>query len=178
MIPRIVRTIEFIVIKTGNLLSLLLDFVSGYAGYFLLGYFLNKIKLSEKLTRMIYIAGIVGFIATILITILLSLITHKDNTSFYGALNINILLESIAIFVFCKKNFNRPSKFIRILSQYTFGAYLVHIAVMTLAAKIGVNNLILSRVISVPVTAIFVFIVSFIISGILNHIPVLNKYIV
>ncbi|MBQ7561202.1 MAG: acyltransferase family protein [Synergistaceae bacterium] len=152
--------------------------ISGYTGYFLIGYILNNIDISPKLTRFIYLGGIIGFMGAIFISEYLSIITNKPNQFFNMPLTITALLESTAIFLFCKKNFNRPYKFIRTLSKYTFGAYLVHPAVIFVIRKLGLDFSMTNTIIFVPVTAIFVFIISLIISGILNHIPVLNKYIV
>lgn len=182
ILPQLIDIFSSFTNFSGDLLRGMLEnsnmhFVIGYSSYFLLGYYLNNLDISPRLTRIIYFAGIIGFAGTILLTLYASRFNNNFVHSFYIKSTVNVLLESIAIFVFCKKNFNRPSKFIRTLSQYSFGAYLVHAAGLMLVGKIGMNNL-LNPVIYVPVTAIFIFIVSFIVSGILNHIPVLNKYIV
>ena len=152
--------------------------VSGYVGYFLLGYFLNNIDISHKTTRKIYIAGILGFCGAVLMSTAASLIINKAHAEFYRPLSINILCESIAIFVFFKKNFNWPSRFIMTLSKYSFGAYLVHDMILTFSNHIGINAEMCNPIISIPARVIFVFVLSFAVSGILNHIPVLKKYIV
>ena len=55
---------------------------------------------------LIYIFGILGFIATIVCTIYYSIHTNTPNDFFYAYLSINVLLESIAVFVFLKYNFD------------------------------------------------------------------------
>ena len=183
MLPPIITLIKFFAPNHGNFIKNFINsfspqLVLGYSGYFLLGYYLNKINISPRLTRFIYILGIIGFVGAIFMSVSASLIRNKPNSTFYSPLSINALFESIGIFVLFKKKFNWQSKIIRRLSQYSFGAYLVHSAGIMFAGKIGVDKLILNPIISIPVTAIFVFVVSFIVSGVLNHIPVLKKYVV
>lgn len=154
------------------------NFVAGYTGYFLLGYFVNNTENSRKTEYMIYTAGIIGFAATVLMTLYASRLNGTPTEIFYENISVNILCETVAVFVFFRKNFNFPAKNIRTLSQYSFGAYLVHAGVIYLFEKFGINSLTFSPIISIPVIAVIVFIVSFAISAVLNQMPVLRKYIV
>ncbi len=153
-------------------------FVMGFTGYFLLGYVLNKIEITKKQERIIYFLGICGFIATILMSIMVSRIKNKPNEIFYSYTSINVLFESIAMFLFFKQHFNNSSRIILALSKYSFGAYLVHDAVIQVIKFCGLNTLSFNPIFSVPVISVMVFVISFAISGVLNHIPVLKKYIV
>ena len=154
-----------------------MEFVMGFTGYFLLGYVLNKIKISFKVERVIYFAGIFGFITTIVMSSLASLI-KSEAVGFYANMSINVLLESVAVFIFFKKNFAMKSKLIIKLSKYSFGAYLVHDAIISSLRLFGIHSLSFNPVFSVPMISIIVFVISFSISGVLNQIPVLKKYIV
>ena len=154
-------------------------FAAGYTGYFLLGYVLDRADISPKLERMIYLAGIIGAGMTILMSSYASLLKNEPQGLFYNELSVNVLLESAAVFVFFKQHYNHENKIVLKLSQYSFGAYLVHALILALMREYtGLHTLTFSPVISVPVIAVIVFIISFIISAILNHIPVLKKYIV
>ena len=157
-----------------------MNFVGGFTVYFLLGHFLNQADITQKTERMIYLAGLCGFMATILLSAYASILTGKPNGTFYSGLkfNLNTICESSAVFVFFRKHFNRENTAVRKLSQYSFGAYLVHAGVIPVVRKIGLHPLTFSPVISVPVIAVIVFVISFGISAVLNHIPVLKKYIV
>ena len=154
-----------------------LRFVSGYAGYFLLGYFLDRTYLSRKTELFIYTAGAAGLIISIITSALGSLYKNEPFVS-YGNFTVEVLCLSIAVFVFFKTHFNHENSIVRKLSQYSFGAYLVHAAVIPVLRKIGLHALTFNPVFSVPVIAVIVFMLSFIISAVLNHIPVLKKYIV
>ena len=186
VIPETVNIVMLISEKYGLFLKKYFDgfhmhFVLGFTSYFILGYYLNNIAISKKAERIIYELGILGFTATILMSVMASLITNKPSHVFYGNLTLNVLLESVAVFVFFRLHYPKSERLIKIfrsLSQYTFGAYLVHDAVKSVVHKFMFNPLSFNPLFSVPLIAVIVFIVSFMISGILNHIPVLRKYIV
>ena len=161
----------------GIFYSFYLNFVMGFTGYFLLGYVLNRIEISDKAARLIYFAGILGFIATILMSVMASYIKNKPNEIFYDANTINVLLESVAVFVFFKRNFSKHSRIILALSKYSFGAYLIHDIFIQIIKDCGINTLSFNPIFSVPVISIMVFVLSFLSSGILNQIPILKKYL-
>ena len=159
--------------------ELYVHFVAGYTGYFLLGYVLDRTDISPKLEWMIYLAGIIGAGMTVIMSSCASLLKNEPQGIFYNELSVKILLESVAVFVFFKQHCNRENKIVLKLSQYSFGAYLVHALTLALLREYtGLHTLTFNPVISVPVIAVIVFIISFIISAVLNHIPVLKKYIV
>ena len=155
-----------------------MEFVAGYTGYFLLGYVLDRMNISPKLERVIYLAGVLGVSFTVLMSSFASVYMNEATEMFYKNQTVNVMCESVAVFVFFRMHFNRESVIIRKLSQYSFGAYLVHDAVIQLIRKLGLHSLTFCPVFSVPVAAAVVFMLSFTISGILNHVPVLKKYIV
>ena len=150
-------------------------FVAEYSGYFLLGFVLDRINITRKREYTIYFLGIFAIAASVFMSFSGE---RKPLLLFYRPININTMLYSSAIFVFFRKYFNYESDFILKMSKYSFGAYLAHDAVIELLRKFGLHAQTFCPVISVPITAVAVFIVSFIISAILNHIPLLKKYIV
>ena len=160
-----------------------LSFAAGFSGYFLAGYFLNTHKITLKHECLIYIAGAAGILISVFLSEYASLNSNMPVQTFCLPLSIGIMAESIAIFTFCKKHVHQKlakSGFIRALSKYSFGAYLVHAAVIGILKKIPiVHNMLMSNpLVFLPLTALIVFIISFSISALLNHIPVINRYIV
>ncbi len=74
---------------------------------------------------------------------------------------------------------NRINSFMRILSKYSFGAYLVHALIIDALDKLmGLNTLTFNPILSVIVITVIVAIVSFAISALLNQIPIIKKYAV
>ena len=160
-------------------------FALGYAGYFLLGYYLSKAVIGKQVKRLIYLAGVCGFILTVGGTALLSVSRQEASEMFYGYLTVNVLLESIALFVWFREHDTQgkisgvKGDMLSKMARYSFGAYLVHVMVMGLLSNhFGLNALAFNAAIAIPVTGIVVFVISFAISALLSCIPVLNKYIV
>ena len=48
---------------------------------------------------IIYLFGLVGFISTIVLTLIVSRKTNVANSIFYNNFTINVMLESVAVFV-------------------------------------------------------------------------------
>lgn len=153
-------------------------FAGSMTGYFMLGYYLNTEDISSKTEHMIYITGIAAFVMSIVMSILESRMEGNPVIVFYSFETIYILLECIAIFVFFKKHFNRENKIVRLLSDYSFGIYLAHYMGLSVAQLCGLNYATFNTVLSVPVTGIAVYVLSFISTWILIRIPVLKNYVV
>ena len=183
LFPEAVSLVSLFSVKYGEFANGLLknfhlQFVGGYCGYFLFGHFLNRAQISPKAERLIYVLGIAGVFAGMFLSVTASLLTGKPNQVFYGNLTVNSMFEAVAVFVFFRQRLNFPSRLIRTLSQYSFGAYLVHDAVIKALMMLGLNTLTFSPVISVPAISLLVFAISFAVSAVLNHVPVLRRYIV
>lgn len=144
----------------------------------------KSIHISRKMEWVIYALGICAFLFTILSTKMLSVHLNEPNGLFYGNLTINILLESICVFVFGKNHFELKlneglQKIILTLSNYSFGAYLVHVFVIDVLNKVlHLNTMTFNPILSVPIIGVIVFCVSFIVSAVFHQIPVLKKYVV
>ena len=88
---------------------------------------------------------------------------------------------STAIFVWFKYNVKGNDKLNKIivkLSKYSFGAFLVHIFILQVLRAFGIQGTSFHPVLSVPAITLFTTIVSYLISLVLNKIPVIKKYIV
>ena len=53
-----------------------------------------------------YLAGVSVLLASIIISVEVSLMLNRANGDFYTPMSITSLLESAAIFIFFKRNFN------------------------------------------------------------------------
>lgn len=155
--------------------------VLGYSFYFVLGYLLNKAELTKKQRSAIYILGIVGFVSTILLNAVVTWKTNVLCNTYYGNLTINVFLEVLAVHTWIKyKKYDNDklNYVISILSKYSFGAYLVHVFVLKVLKVLGIHTMLFHPIVSVPIISVLVVILSFAISGLINKIPVLNKWIV
>ena len=167
---------------TGNLYFY---FTFGFVGFYVLGYYLNRIDTAHKLKWPLYILGIIGALSTIALTVIFSRRNQAAEGSLCWYLSVNVFLFSMGVFAFAKNNWNHinvsPSVkgIVQKMSKYSFGVYLVHVLVMEqLDILFGINSLAFNPIISVPVISLLIFVISYMISAVLHHIPVLKKYIV
>lgn len=155
---------------------------AGYSYYFALGHYFDKKVFRKRTKQIVYILGIVGFLLTIFLSSLFSVKKQYPIDTFYDPFSINVFLETIFVFLAfkSKKRFSKGiCRIIRILSEYSFGAYLVHLLVVEQALRyFGIHTMIFSPYIMVPLMSLGTFFISFGISAILHQIPLLKKYIV
>ena len=187
IIPHAIKLLSLNYQTTGALLNgcvakLRLTFIPGYSGYFILGYVLNRANASSRMGKAVYAAGLCAFLLTPLLTFAVSAYVGNPNEIFYNYLAPNILLESVFVFLFAKKRWGiraaSGSRAIRILSKYSFGAYLFHALGITILERMGLNTLSFNPLLSVPIIGIIVFATSFAVSAVFNHIPILRDYVV
>ena len=156
----------------------------GYLFYFVLGYWLAQ-QDANRLRWPIYILGLLGFASTVILTDILSVRQGQLVTSFYSYFAMNVMLEAMFVFRLVRDvaaklgNIKAFGVVIGGISKYSFGVYLLHPMVIDLLGRYaGFDVLSFSAVISVPVLAVAVFAVSFVLSWILNHIPIVKTYLV
>ena len=164
---------------TSDISGMLMDLVFGYGFYFVFGYFIHNTVISKKQEIWIYVLGLVGYFSTLILR------TLTDNPAYYEFFTVNILLETIAAYTFIRLHINGFPKIpklddiIVMFSKWSFGAYLVHILVISVECT--QFNIFVGRahpIISVPVIGLFTFLVSIGVSAILNQIPVVKKWLV
>lgn len=191
VIPQGLKILGFINESVGDILNSTVGqmnfyFTLGYIFYFVLGYYLSKTDISKRTRCIIYILSILGFVSTIFGTSFISIYANEPKDILVlGNFNVNIMLQSLGVFVFMKYNVDsihisdKMKSIIGKLSKYSFGAYLVHAMVLEQLRNIfGLDTLSFNPVLSILVIMLIVSVVSFLVSWICNHIPVLNKYIV
>ena len=158
------------------------EIVFGYAAYFMLGYCLDRYSFTKKQRNTIYLAGAIGFLSTILLSSASALKIQKPSTTYYGYFTVNVLLEATAVFtLFRYAHFDkaRLNRLMIKLSKYSFGAYLVHVFILErIRDYAGLTTMSFHPVASVFCIGLMVFALSYLVSAILNHIPIVKKYIV
>ena len=158
-------------------------FTLGYVAYFVLGYYIHSITLSPGQRKNIYLLGVFGWIFSIFFTRFVSHMIH-NNFHFYtdGDVTLHVLFESLAVFVFVKYHIHMlPSKLMRAfsyLAKQVLGIYLVHIGIQSCLRKFfGISGASFNPLISIPLIALFIFILSWITTEGIKRIPLLNKII-
>ena len=161
-----------------------MHFVTGYTGYFILGYYLCNAEISPKIRKIIYILGVIGFAATAVGTWVLSVSKGRPAKSLYNNFMPNVLLQSVAVITFFRyevskiKWSEKQLKVITKISALSFGMYLFHDSINILFKQIGFGTLSYNPIFSVPCNTLIVFFVSLAVTYGLSKIPFINKYII
>lgn len=97
-------------------------------------------------------------------------------------INLNIIIYSASIFILIKNLFNNQnqiSNFIKIISNNTFGIYLIHPLIIDKIKLNKFNKLFssLKIIFRIPLICSFIFILSLLISIIIKYIPIIGNYI-
>ena len=155
---------------------------AGVFGFFVLGYYLNRVELDKRQRAAIYVLGLIGFVFTVVMTSVVSLRAQKCDGYYYGNFTVNVLCEVLAVFTWFKYrsyNNDRANRFVLKLSRYCFGAYLVHpLIIRQLRMNLGIHALMFNPIASVPCISLLVFVISFGIAALLNRVPVVRDYMV
>ncbi|MBR1761130.1 MAG: acyltransferase family protein, partial [Schwartzia sp.] len=163
------------------ILTMNMHFVLGFSFYFVLGYYLNTYEVRLEMRKKLYLLGILGFFLTVFLNAIIAWKTGVPTGKYFGNHTVNVALEAISIFIVFKyskfENYHR-NNFIVKISKYTFGAYWIHIFVRDGIHFIGINNLLISPLIAVPLMSCAVICISFACSFLLNKNSFANKWLV
>ena len=150
----------------------------GYSLYAVVGYYIDKYKLSAKTRKTIYVLGTIGLLVHIIGTAALSVNAGELVQTFKGYLNLPCFLYSVAIFTFFKYVKSKKTKHImdkisHPFTRYTFGVYLVQFFVLSAIYRADWINLysLPIKIILMPIT----FLICLSITWIISRIPLLNK---
>ena len=159
------------------------EFGLGYVIYFVIGYYLAKYDVGKVWRKIFYLLAVLGFISTVFLTDWHSHKIGGASVGFYNNFSISVLFMAVGIFLFFKHRKTvlkeKTVKMLKTLSKYSFGTYLVHAFIIDkLNLWFNINTLTFNPVVSVILIVFCVTVVSYAASAIINHIPVLKKYIV
>ena len=133
-----------------------------YSGYLLLGFYLSRVDFQLKKWPLIVVYLATIFIAA-LFTYYDSINSHKLNLSIYSYISSNTIIQSIAVFMLLKMLESRNKTLLKIqsiISDYSFGIYLVHIIFIGVLFKNGIYWSFAHPLISITVLTIVVLLCS------------------
>ena len=139
-----------------------LTFVGGYPFYFILGDYLHRHGVSDRLRHILYALGGLSVIGTAVGTAIWSVQMKTPIDSLYDYLLPTTALTAAAVFLFAKHHFTtvgeRTQGFIARLSSLTFGIYLCHDLFNILLNKVGISAVSITPLLGVPLISVAVFI--------------------
>ncbi len=157
---------------------------TGFVPYFILGYLLGEMPLTRARLTWSAVAFGVGVLITIVGTYLMTRAAGNFSGYFYDYLTIGVIPATAGGFVLLRalsdvsflSNAGSHS-FTRWLAGSTFGVYLVHVMVLWGLDWLHVNTFMGFGLWTIPLVATLAFAIAFLITRLLQKIPVVN-YIV
>lgn len=161
--------------------SMHLHILTGFIGYFMGGYFLLKVDIPKWFRYILYIcgAGAIGF--TIVKTLYDCRATQLYDERWFSPSNVNVLIFSIAVFVFFKyitvpKKIS-DSKLIPVMAKSTFFVYMIHPFFIEKLGLMGIKVISYPVYLSIPILSVVIFAASMLGGWIVAKIPVIGKWI-
>ena len=164
--------------------ALVIPVVTGYVGYFVLGYFLAEVELTSRSRVMAIIGCVLAIAVTYVGTNQLSAHAGPINDYFYSYFSPPVILASVFGFMLLKKlgqNMGSAGRYARTASATAFGVYLIHIFVIELL-RMGTLGFRLYSWMApsaymIPLTALIVFVLSFAVVFIMRKIPLIRMLV-
>lgn len=147
--------------------------LSGFIGYYILGYYLTIVSWSKKIRRIVYIASI----SCCALLVILNAVFELEPHSLLGYTSPLVAVMSTGIVVFSQNNLNhlKNPKFWTFLSGLVFGIYLVHdlfIQILPHEHFCSISS------VEILIRALVTFILSFVVVFCISKIPVAKKYLI
>ncbi len=157
---------------------------TGYIGYYLLGFYLGNLAPSRQSMRIFATLFIFGLLFTFFV-FLLDLPPQKDETVFRSYLSLNIILMGLAAFFLLKNAFQHLPLTVwhglLPLSQASLGIYLIHPLVLqwydAWLPRLGLTRGTGSSFVMIPLITICTFVISFLLTRLLQKIPLLRAIV-
>jgi len=130
--------------------------ITGFIGYYILGYYLKKYRYKLEKIPFICVIGvyITGFLISVLSTKYVLVTTGNRISDFFNKNSLGTFFMSISFFVFwIKFNFKNRNKIIRMISDSTYFAYLIHIIILHYVIKMS-DEMIFKSVVTIIISII------------------------
>jgi len=164
----------------GFSISLQAGLFGTYIGYFILGAYLLKYPLPKKSLPLLGVLAAFGYGVTAYGTYWLTLKNGgKLDGFFYQYGSPNVVFIGIFLFVLFQQYHHvfKANKFIQLLSAASMGIYLIHPIVQLYGRRIDFDEYWVHPVIAVPLVWVSIFFASFILTWIIQKIPVLKRIV-
>lgn len=160
--------------------SLNIKYIGGYTMYFILGWYLNNYDIKRK--KSIYILGLTSILMEIIMTYILS-IKNNTPTQLYDNMSVNVLLQSIMVFIYAKshykRNLNRKNvnKIISFINKYSLGIYASHVLFIDMLYAVLRKCNIIKAYYTIPLVFISSLLLSLTTSFVIGKIKLFQKLV-
>ncbi len=185
VLPLTQKTINFFSDK--SITSIHLSAVLGHSGYLLLGHFLGRWPVPQRIAQIAVSVYVVCAAATAIATHVFSAFSGEYFPYFYSYLSPNVILMSVAAFI-CLKYWGinivwRSAfiNFLKVLNPLSLGIYLIHPIILTLLRDGGLGVTLNVQpnhtIYMLPLLTIIVFLLSLYLAKFLTAVPILRRII-
>lgn len=157
--------------------------ITGWAGYFLLGYYLMKYDIKKKYKTLLIVIGIALLVLCPIMNMAATIHTDKYIDSFIPQSGLSACFEATMFFLiikgFSKVTLQEKCKKIIInISNNTFGIYLIHVLINSvLFHVIKIQLDFINPIVSILIISLLVFIISYLFVWMLKKIPILKNIV-
>lgn len=161
-----------------------IELACSYVGYFVWGYYLAHVGVSDRFQKVIYALVIPSAIMNIVLGNYLAWKVNSPVGAIYDSFGVFTFIIVTALFLITvekgsKISFSEKSTaIIKELSADTLGVYLIHMGLIEILEHYGIHSMLVPIAIGIPLLAIFIFIISTGIAFLLRKIPVVGRYLV
>lgn len=159
------------------------DLVCGYAGYFVLGYYVAHIGIPSKYHKMIYFSVIPAAVLNVVLGNYLSRRAGEPKGDIYDSFGLFTFCIVLACFLFFTEVMGKihysakVSTIIREVSGGTLGVYVMHVGLMEVLEAHGIHSMMVPNIVGIPIYAFFCFVICLAVASVLRRVPLLGKYI-
>jgi surface polysaccharide O-acyltransferase-like enzyme len=162
-----------------------LGYLTGYIGYFILGYLISRIRLTKPIVAGAAVVYIAMAFYTGNITYQFTSMEGKLVDYFQYLLGWNIILLATSFFILLKALgeyiFSKPhptfGRIVLHLSAASFGMYLIHVFIIALLKSFHISPVDGPSIYMIPITTFGVFFISWAIIAVLQKIPYVRSLI-
>lgn len=149
-----------------------------FLGYLVLGYYLVRRKYKYNIKYYI-ISCIIIFLLSYLYICFDSYTATINSGVYTEQFKPWDLFQALSVFLlfYLVPIFNKKNKILSLISEYSYGIYLIHVLIIGLFDNIGLDALSFNPLFSIPIITFCTLIISILLLYILNKLP-LGKYIV
>lgn len=160
-----------------------LGMACSYIGYFVLGYYIVYIGIPKKWHKFIYAGVIPSLVLNIVLDDYLAQQAGAPQGVIYDSFGVFTFVIVVAIFLFFeevmrKVNYSEwAERVITEISQATFGIYLAHLLCIEGLERVGIHNMMIPNIVGIPLQAVCVFAICYLVAALLRRIPLIGKFI-
>jgi len=166
--------------------SLKFEMAGGNIFYFFLGYMLDSHKFSKKIyIYLCYVASFIGFLWSIYFRLRLSKKDGKDNFDMIKSTCLHSAISAAGVLLFFKHTLNKwierimenekVRKIVLIVSECTFGIYLIHASMLNLSFYIFNANT-FNPLFWAPLYSFIIFWACFAVIYVMRKVPILRDF--